>query len=111
MTKKDFVQFQALWSSIQENFGSLPSKEAVQIAFQALSQFQLADVQAALMNHIQTSEYRPTVKDVFQYCSNQASRFQVSGLNVFETERFGTVWGTPIATVSSIQLIENNAAA
>ena len=111
MTKKDFVAFQALWSSTQENFGSLPSKEAVQIAFQALSQFPLSDVQAALMNHIQTSEFRPTVKDVFAYCSNQASKFQVSGLNVFETERYGTVWGSPIATVSSIQLIENNAAA
>ena len=103
MTKKDFVQFQALWSSTQENFGSLPSKEAVQIAFQALSQFSLSDVQAALMNHIQTSEFRPTVKDVFQYCSNQASKFQVSGLNVFETERFGTVWGAPIGGVKRIE--------
>ena len=111
MTKKDFVQFQALWSSIQENFGSLPSKEAVQIAFHALAQFPLSDVQVALMNHIQTSEYRPTVKDVFQYCSKKQSGFQVSGLNVFETERYGTVWGSPIATVSSIQLIENDAAA
>ena len=101
MTKKDFVAFQALWSSTQENFGSLPSKEAVQIAFQALSQFPLSNVQAALMNHIQTSEFRPTVKDVFQYCSNQTSTFQVSGLNVFETERFGTVWGTPIGSVKS----------
>lgn len=101
MTKKDFVAFQALWSSTQENFGSLPSKEAVQIAFQALSQFPLSDVQAALMNHIQTSSVRPTVKDVFAYCSNQASKFQVSGLNVFETERFGTVWGTPIDAVKS----------
>ena len=72
MTKKDFVQFQALWSSTQENFGSLPSKEAVQIAFQALSQFPLSDVQAALMNHIQTSSVRPTVKDVFAW----AERFR-----------------------------------
>ena len=111
MTKKDFVQFQALWSSVQENFGSIPSKEAVQIAFHALAQFPLSDVQAALMNHIQTSEYRPTVKDVFAYCSNQASKFQVSGLNVFETERYGVVWGSPISTVSSMQLIENDAAA
>lgn len=103
MTKKDFVQFQALWSSTQENFGSLPSKEAVQIAFHALTQFPLADVQAALMHHIQTSEFRPTVKDVFQYCSNQTSKFQVSGLNVFETERFGTVWGTPIGGVKRIE--------
>lgn len=103
MTKKDFVQFQALWSSIQENFGSLPSKEAVQIAFQALSQFSLSDVQAALMNHIQTSEFRPTVKDVFQYCSNQSSKFQVSGLNVFETERYGLVWGSPIGGVKRIE--------
>ena len=101
MTKTDFVQFQALWKSAQENFGSLSSKEAVQMAFQALAQFPLSDVQAALMNHIQTSEYRPTVKDVFQYCSNQVSKFQVSGLNVFDTERFGTVWGTPIDAVKS----------
>ena len=108
MTKTDFVQFQALWKSTQENFGSLPSKEAVQMAFQALAQFPLSDVQAALMNHIQTSEFRPTVKDVFQYCSNKASRFQVSGLSVFETERFGTVWGSPVRT---FQLIENDAAA
>lgn len=103
MTKKDFVQFQALWSSTQENFGSLPSKEAVQIAFQALAQFSLSDVQTALMNHIQTSEFRPTVKDVFQYCSNQTSKFQVSGLNVFETERFGIVWGSPIGGVKRIE--------
>ncbi len=108
MTKQDFVQFQALWKSIQENFGSIPSKEAVQIAFHALSQFPLSDVQAALMNHIQTSEFRPTVKDVFQYCSKQQSRFQVSGLNVFETERYGVVWGSPVRT---LQLIENDAAA
>lgn len=108
MTKQDFVQFQALWSSIQENFGSLPSKEAVQIAFHALAQFPLSDVQAALMNHIQTSEFRPTVKDVFQYCSKKQSRFQVSGLNVFETERYGVVWGYPVRT---FQLIENDAAA
>ena len=108
MTKNDFVQFQALWKSAQENFGSLPSKEAVQMAFQALAQFPLADVQAALMNHIQTSEFRPTVKDVFAYCSKKQSRFQVSGLNVFETERYGTVWGSPVRT---LQLIENDAAA
>lgn len=99
MTKTDFVQFQALWKSAQENFGSLPSKEAVQMAFQALAQFPLSDVQAALMNHIQTSEYRPTVKDVFAYCSNQASRFQVSGLNVIKTERYGTVWGSPVQII------------
>jgi Tfp pilus assembly ATPase PilU len=111
MTKKDLIQFSALWSSVLENYGSAPSDTAVQIAFQALAQFSLSEIQAALMNHIQTSEYRPTVKDVFAYCSNQASRFQVSGLNVFETERFGTVWGSPIATVSNVQLIENNAAA
>ena len=80
-----------------------PSKEAVQIAFQALSQFSLSDVQAALMNHIQTSEFRPTVKDVFQYCSNQSSKFQVSGLNVFETERYGLVWGSPIGGVKRIE--------
>ena len=103
MTKTDFVQFQALWKSAQENFGSLPSKEAVQMAFQALSQFPLSDVQAALMNHIQTSEYRPTVKDVFAYCSKQQSKFQVSGLNVFETERYGTVWGSPIGGVKRIE--------
>lgn len=103
MTKKDFVQFQALWSSTQENFGSLPSKEAVQIAFQALSQFSLSDVQAALMNHIQTSEYRPTVKDVFKFCSDEKGKFQVSGLNVFETERYGTVWGSPIGGVKRIE--------
>jgi Tfp pilus assembly ATPase PilU len=111
MTKKDLIQFSAIWSSVLENYGTTPSDEAVQIAFQALSQFPLSDIQAALMNHIQTSEFRPTVKDVFAYCSNRASRFQVSGLNVFETERFGTVWGSPIATVSNVQLIENNAAA
>ena len=103
MTKTDFVQFQAIWKSVQENFGSLPSKEAVQMAFQALSQFPLSDVQTALMHHIQTSEYRPTVKDIFAYCSNQASRFQVSGLNVFETERFGIVWGSPIGGVKRIE--------
>lgn len=108
MTKQDFVQFQALWSSIQENFGSLPSKEAVQIAFQALSQFPLSDVQAALMNHIQTSEFRPTVKDVFKFCSDEKGKFQVFGLNVFETERYGVVWGSPVRT---FQLIENDAAA
>ena len=108
MTKQDFVQFQALWSSVLENFGSIPSKESIQIAFHALAQFPLSDIQAALMNHIQTSEYRPTVKDVFAYCSNRASRFQVSGLSVFETERYGTVWGSPVRT---FQLIENDAAA
>lgn len=111
MTKKDLIQFSALWSSVLENYGSAPSDTAVQIAFQALAQFSLSEIQAALMNHIQTSEFRPTVKDVFQYCSNQASKFQVSGLNVFETERYGVVWGSPIATVSNVQLIENNAAA
>ena len=103
MTKTDFVQFQALWKSTQENFGSLPSKEAVQIAFQALSQFSLSDVQAALMNHIQTSEFRPTVKDVFKFCSDEKGKFQVSGLNVFETERFGAVWGSPIGGVKRIE--------
>lgn len=99
MTKTDFVKFQALWKSAQENFGSLPSKEAVQMAFQALAQFPFSDIQAALMNHIQTSEYRPTVKDVFAYCSNQASRFQVSGLNVIKTEQYGTVWGSPVQII------------
>ena len=101
MTKTDFVQFQALWKSTQENFGSLPSKEAVQMAFQALAQFPLSDVQAALMNHIQTSEFRPTVKDVFKFCSDEKGKFQVSGLNVFETERYGTVWGAPIGEVAA----------
>ena len=104
MTKTDFVQFQALWKSTQENFGSLPSKEAVQMAFQALAQFPLSDVQAALMNHIQTSEFRPTVKDVFKFCSDEKGKFQVSGLNVFETERYGTVWGAPIGGVKRIEV-------
>lgn len=103
MTKKDLIQFSAIWSSVLENYGTTPSDEAVQIAFQALAQFSLSEIQAALMNHIQTSEFRPTVKDVFAYCSNQASKFQVSGLNVFETERFGTVWGSPIGGVKRIE--------
>ena len=111
MTKKDLIQFSALWSSVLENYGSAPSDTAVQIAFQALAQFSLSEIQAALMNHIQTSEFRPTVKDVFKFCSDEKGKFQVSGLNVFETERYGVVWGSPIGTVSSIQLIENNAAA
>ena len=111
MTKKDLIKFSDLWSSVLENYGSAPSDTAVQIAFQALAQFSLSEIQAALMNHIQTSEFRPTVKDVFAYCSNQAGKFQVSGLNVFETERYGTVWGSPIGTVSNIQLIQNDAAA
>lgn len=104
MTKKDFVQFQALWSSTQENFGSLPSKEAVQIAFQALAQFSLSEIQTALMHHIQTSEYRPTVKDVFKFCSDEKGRFQVSRLNVFETERYGTVWGSPVGGVKRVEV-------
>jgi hypothetical protein len=103
MTKKDLIQFSAIWSSVLENYGTTPSDEAVQIAFQALAQFSLSEIQAALMNHIQTSEFRPTVKDVFAYCSNQASKFQVSGLNVFETERYGTVWGAPISGVKRIE--------
>lgn len=103
MTKKDLIQFSAIWSSVLENYGTTPSDEAVQIAFQALAQFSLSEIQTALMNHIQTSEFRPTVKDVFAYCSNQASKFQVSGLNVFETERYGTVWGAPISGVKRIE--------
>lgn len=106
MTKKDLIQFADLWSSVLENYGSAPSDTAVQIAFQALAQFSLSEIQAALMNHIQTSEYRPTVKDVFKFCSDEKGRFQVSGLNVFETERYGTVWGSPVRT---FQLIENAA--
>ena len=108
MTKKDLIQFSALWSSVLENYGSAPSDTAVQIAFQALAQFSLSEIQTALMNHIQTSEFRPTVKDVFAYCSKKQSKFQVSGLNVFETERYGVVWGSPVRT---FQLIENDAAA
>lgn len=97
MTKNDFVQFQALWKSAQENFGSLPSKEAVQMAFQALAQFPFSDIQAALMNHIQTSEYRPTVKDVFQFCNKETQKLQVvAGLSCINTQRFGVIWGNPV---------------
>ena len=104
MTKKDLIQFSAIWSSVLENYGTTPSDEAVQIAFQALAQFPLSDIQAALMKHIQTSEYRPTVKDVFKFCSDEKGKFQVSGLNVFETERYGTVWGSPIGSVKRIEV-------
>ena len=104
MTKKDLIQFSAIWSSVLENYGTTPSDEAVQIAFQALAQFSLSEIQAALMNHIQTSEFRPTVKDVFKFCSDEKGKFQVSGLNVFGTERYGTVWGSPIGGVKRIEV-------
>ena len=104
MTKKDLIQFSAIWSSVLENYGTTPSDEAVQIAFQALAQFSLSEIQAALMNHIQTSEFRPTVKDVFKFCSDEKGKFQVSGLNVFETERYGVVWGSPIGSVKRIEV-------
>ena len=103
MTKKELIQFSAVWSSVLENYGAPPSDTAVQIAFQALAQFSLSEIQAALMNHIQTSEFRPTVKDVFKFCSDEKGKFQVSGLNAFETERYGTVWGSPIGGVKRIE--------
>ena len=97
MTQSDFAKFKALWASVLENYGNPVSDMATVLAFNALSQFSLAQIQEALMNHLQNSEFRPTVKDVFQFCNKETQKLQVvAGLSCINTQRFGVIWGNPV---------------
>lgn len=102
MKKSDFMKFKALWCSVLENYGNPVSDPAVILAFNALAQFSLPEIQEALLNHVQTSEFKPAIKDVFKYCNERQQRLQtVAGLNRIQTERYGIVWGSPVDSYKS----------
>lgn len=53
MTKDDFLSFSALWIATGELYGKAPSDAALNLAFQALRRYSLADTKRALGAHVQ----------------------------------------------------------
>ena len=64
MNKSDFDKFSTIWVSASEIYNVSPSDGALTLSFQALRNYDIAEVQAAVFDFIATSQYPPKPSDI-----------------------------------------------
>lgn len=65
MTKDDFKRFGVVWNTTQQAFGKEPATaQVLALVFRVLEAYELPHVEAALADHLKTSEFAPKPADV-----------------------------------------------
>lgn len=78
MTKNDFAEFIAYWTATHELYNSKTSDAAIEIAFNALSKFELEDIKRALNEHANTSRFAPKPVDIVELILGDADSTALS---------------------------------
>ena len=61
MIANDFDKFAQLWIDSQNSFNRTPTDNAINIAFEALSDCTIEEVEAAIFQTLRTSKFAPTI--------------------------------------------------